>query len=331
MLRNFADNYILPAYQDLDRLTQNLDTTTSSFLNSPTSESLVSAQTAWINAYDAWQYAQHFEFGPAETSSGTLLQNIGTYPINTTQTEAYISSGDSSLNNFNRDTRGFLAIEYLLFGKPGNTELVNSFTGSAGANRRAYLRSIVRDLRNRISSTRTQWENTYRNEFIINTGTDVASSTTKLFNSFVASYENLKNFKFGVPLGKRAGQVSTEPSRVEAYYSGRSTDFAKSHFTSVVQLWEGTTLSGDAGIGFEEYLSTVTGGEALISSTKAQLEITRTAINALGTSPLQTQISSNFNSVNTVHTELQRMTRYFKSDMASLLGLTITFSSNDGD
>jgi hypothetical protein len=31
------------------------------------------------------------------------------------------------------------------------------------------------------------------------------------------------------------------------------------------------------------------------------------------------------------HTELQKHTRFFKSDMSSLLGLAITFSSGDGD
>jgi predicted lipoprotein len=42
-------------------------------------------------------------------------------------------------------------------------------------------------------------------------------------------------------------------------------------------------------------------------------------------------IVTNFQLVDALHTELQRHTRFFKSEMASLLSLTITFSSGDGD
>mgnify|MGYP007059449494 CR=1 FL=1 len=32
-----------------------------------------------------------------------------------------------------------------------------------------------------------------------------------------------------------------------------------------------------------------------------------------------------------LHTEMQKLTRFFKSELSSLLGISITYSSGDGD
>jgi uncharacterized protein len=42
-------------------------------------------------------------------------------------------------------------------------------------------------------------------------------------------------------------------------------------------------------------------------------------------------VAQNHPTVDALHTELQKHTRFFKSDMSSLLGIAITFSSGDGD
>jgi hypothetical protein len=52
---------------------------------------------------------------------------------------------------------------------------------------------------------------------------------------------------------------------------------------------------------------------------------------ACGTGRLDSLITTNPQPAIDLHTELQRHTRFFKSDLSSLLGLTITYSSGDGD
>jgi hypothetical protein len=51
----------------------------------------------------------------------------------------------------------------------------------------------------------------------------------------------------------------------------------------------------------------------------------------LPASNLSTAISNDFNRVDEVHTELLKLTRFYKSDLSSLIGIAVTYSSGDGD
>ncbi|NJK83252.1 MAG: hypothetical protein HC912_04980, partial [Saprospiraceae bacterium] len=89
---------------------------------------------------------------------------------------------------------------------------------------------------------------------------------------------------------------------------------------------------GNDGIGWKEYLQSVTGGEELIARTEAQMAIINDMLNKLPTDQtLEQQLTTNFAVLADLHNELQKHTRNYKSDMSSLLGITITFSSGDGD
>ena len=134
-----------------------------------------------------------------------------------------------------------------------------------------------------------------------------------------------------MPLGRRAGQTQSDPKLVEAYYSKESILFLKAHFENIERIWYGKTLNGQDGIGFEEYLMSIEGGEAIVLETKAQLEEVKKAVELLPNEDLQTQITSNPTAVNSLLTEMQKLTRFFKSEMISLLGITITYDSGDGD
>ena len=84
--------------------------------------------------------------------------------------------------------------------------------------------------------------------------------------------------------------------------------------------------------GLKAYLQTAEGGPALVTATEAQLRDVNAALAALPATPaLAEQIGTAPGALETLHTELQQQTRYFKSDMSSLLGIAITYSSGDGD
>jgi predicted lipoprotein len=101
-----------------------------------------------------------------------------------------------------------------------------------------------------------------------------------------------------------------------------------------VNIWNGTGADGTDYTGFKEYLAEVAGGPELIAATEQQLAVIQTALNAIPeTPPLSAQIASDdaMTKAVTLHDELQKNTRYFKSDMSSRLGIAITYSSGDGD
>lgn len=335
MLEQYADRLIIPNYNDLQTAVTELETTVNTFAATPSINTLANAQTAWDKAYTAWQHCSMFDFGPADEPLGMLSQELGTFPTAPNLIETALRERTFTTANFQRDTRGFPAIEYLLFSDStvgaSRERVVMRFVGDTV--RGSVLRTMVQDVKMKVGNVVAKWRNSYRTTFVANDGTNVGSATSLLFNTFVINYEQLKNFKFGVPAGLRAGQTRTEPQRVEGYWSGQSLKYAKEHLAAVENVWAGRSKAGGQDFtGFEEYLNNVQGGKELVTNTKAQLANTKTA---LATIPANTTLAATIEatpaSVQTTFTELQKLTRFFKSDMSSLLGLQITFSSGDGD
>lgn len=332
MLQNYADNLIIPAYSNLQNAISELQTSAITFTDNPAVNSLADLQLTWEAAYASWQYGNSYNFGPAaeEGLQKSLIEEIGIFPASTSKIENAISTGIYNLNDFNRDARGLVAIEYLIFNlNDDNATVVNSFQSQ---NRKKYLIDLIANIKSRTDAVAAAWNGGYRNEFINNDGTDAGSSTSHLYNEFVRSYEFIKTFKIGLPLGKLSGQTQPEPTKVEAYYSGKSIKMFKTHFKSIEDIWYGRKTDGTDGIGFKEYLESVEGGSALVAATEAQLASINIALNAVSETPrFSDQLLTSPLPIDALHIELQKNTRYFKSDMSSLLGIAITFSSGDGD
>lgn len=330
MLDHYAKNSIIPAYNTLAEKTLALQGAANSFRESSTEAKLQILRIAWKEAALSWQNASHFNFGPAgeEGLRKGLVEEIGTFPVAVSKIESSVGTGQWNTSDFNRDARGLLAIEYLLYGEnKNNTQIIATF--ASNPKRGEFLLALTEDVHKRVSAVQNAWP-AYQVEFVKNAGTDVGSSTSMLYNDFVRSYEALKNFKVGVPLGKRAGQTKTEPQLAEAYYSGNSLELLRVHFNAVENLWYGrATVNGP---GFKTYLESTVGGKELVASTEAQLKAVKQALAAVPSTPsMAEQIKTSPATLGTLHTELQKLTRFFKSDMSSLLGIAITFSSGDGD
>lgn len=332
MLENYADNFIKPSFIDLQAKTTLLQTTINTFLSNPTTNNLTAAQIAWENAYLSFQAANAYNFGAAGEDGlrKSLLEEIATFPASETKIESNVANNVMILSDFNRDNRGFLAIEYLLFDlQDDNAKILKSFEAKS---RKNYLLTLINKLQGQVDEVVSSWNGTYRNEFVNNAGKEAGSSTSVFYNEFVKSFENLKNFKVSLPLGKRPGQIQTEPTKVDAYYSGKSLKMMKAHFANIENLWYGKNKNGVQGIGLKQYLASVEGGNALITATETQLKSVNSAFAALPDNiRFSQQINTNTAAVDNLNTELQKLTRFFKSDMSSLLGISITYMSGDGD
>ena len=330
LLEHYTKNIIIPAYSALAEKTLALQSAASAFHGSSTESDLQILRNAWKDAALSWQNANQFNFGPAgeEGLRKGLLEEIGTFPAATSKIETSVSTGQWNTSDFNRDARGLLAIEYLLYGEnQTNAQIIAGF--SSVPKRGEFLLALAEDVHKRVSAVNDGWK-TYQTDFVNNAGTDVGSSTSMLYNEFVRSYEALKNFKVGVPLGKRAGQTKAEPQLLEAYYSGYSLELLKAHFVAMENLWYGHAAV--SGTGFKAYIESTVGGKELVASTETQLNAVKQALAAVPvTSNMAEQIKNNPAKLEALHTELQKLTRFFKSDMSSLLGIAITFSSGDGD
>jgi predicted lipoprotein len=331
MLEHYADNLIVPAYEQLQTRTAALHTAVQQLAQTPAAGTLQAAQLAWEQAFDAWQEANAFNFGPAGESGlrKSLAEEIGTFPANAALIDQYGAAGDTSFANFNRDTRGLLALDYLLFAG-SDADVLARFAGTPYG---AYAVGVARHLDVQVDAVVAAWQGGYRAQFIGNDGADAGSSTSALYNEFVRSYEVLKNFKVGLPLGKRIGQTAAEPEKVEAFYSGQSLPALRTHFQSLVRIWQGRGLNGETGPGFRDYLASVEGGADLIAGTEGSIGTILPIIDGLvqQNTALAELIAANSAPVNELYNLLSQHTRFWKSDMSSLLGISITYADGDGD
>src|SRR5690606_26909640 len=90
MLNNYAENYVIPAYENmLGKLTE-LKAKTESFTSTPNEANLTDLQQSWREVYTIWQRTEMLEFGPAEDASLRMYMNI--YPVSVTKVNSNISS-----------------------------------------------------------------------------------------------------------------------------------------------------------------------------------------------------------------------------------------------
>lgn len=331
MLTSFADKVILPSLADLATAVATMKTTTDAFVAEPSSATLGELRERWKEAHAAFLHCHSFNYGPGEKLIiGMMAENIGIWPVKDTLIENRISTGNTDFSaDFDRDVRGFLALDYLLY-KP---ESVDALLSGADSKRVTYLVAVVDHIQQWVTEVNTGWTSGgYRSTFINNDGKDVGSSVGMLYNEFLKSYEAIKNFKLGLPAGKRVGQPGTRPDLVEAYYSGLSNFFIKEHLKAVENLWRGRSKTGDDGIGFDDWLASLKDGAVLKTDTEQRFALLREKTATLSDDErLSDLIISDLSRVEILYEEYAQTTRYIKSDLSSLIGIAITFSSGDGD
>lgn len=329
MLRNMAEQIIIPNLSALQLSMNQLSLSLDSLVLQPTPERLENARQSWNTTFIDFLHCNAFNFGPGEKSIvGTFHENLGIWPVNVLRLEERISQSNTNFNDFERDTRGFQAMEYLLFGTDALLKLQDTVQGNK---RKAYLIALRDHARTWIQDMNTGWSG-YKETFISSDGKDVGSSTALLYNEFLKSYEAIKNFKIGLPAGNRAGQTQAEPEKVESYYSSKSVQHIRENFISVENIWRGKSRSGTDGLGFDDWLNTLQDGQNLKAQTEAQFAVVHAQNTTFQDSEVLSQlIQSDLPRVQNWYIEYQKCTRYIKSDLSSLIGIAITFSSSDGD
>ena len=322
MLQNYAEQLILPGFQKVsDEVTQ-LKSDWTNFNNQPDAAGIIHLQQQWIATYRAWIAVYAFNFGPAAAAGLklTLQEEIGQFPVDHNRIEAQIAAQDFSTDNAYRNARGFLALEYLLFHQ--QEMLIDQ------ADRRNYFGAVLQHLENEINKVESGWESG-KDDFIADTGSDAGGSLSVLYNGMLGSFEGLKNYKIGAPMGLNNFFMAPEPELLEGYYCGLSLEFVKLHLQHIETIYEGAAPDG---IGLRDYLECLEGGPALISGIDASLQTIHTRLDAIPTDkPLSELMSMLDPSILPFYNALKEHVHFFGSDMSSVLGIAITFDSGDGD
>lgn len=332
---NVAIGLIIPAYENLKVAVDDLVQKVETFKANPTETTLVDAQVALKNSWLRWQSAAIYMFGPAEEVA--LRKSLNTYPTDAAQMATNIESGDYILGSLaNQAAVGFPAVDYLLNGLAENNEqIVAHFkTMERSNNRRQYLTDVVTDIQTRVNTTLNDWLPTGGNHLTTFTetdalGIDVGSSLSILVNSIDLHLQRFaRDGKIAIPAGIRSAGVP-RPKAIEALYGGYSVELLKESLIAYEKLFLGIDINDIDSESLHDYLVAIDAAD-LAADIQAQFKVAQEAANAL-TDPLGDQIAQDIDKVTNVFIEMQKLVVFVKSDMASLMGISITNQDNDGD
>lgn len=333
MLANYADNLIIPGYQSFNKEMSEMATAITAFTVSPSATTLATARKEYQEAYLAWQEVGIYEFGPADEQM--LRTNLNIYPTTTSQIESNISSDSYNLETTaNMSAKGFPAIDYLLYPQAGDADVVEQYTtASNAANRKKYLQDLTSRMKQAAEATHTAWTTgSTAKSFKESGGTAVGSSVGNLVNQFNFEVDLTKRAKVGIPSGRFSAGTPV-PDRVEAYYSRTSLVLLERNLKALKATFLGQSAAGVNGPGLDDYLDHVGAkynnknlSEAIIQ----QLDAALTALAAVP-APLSQAVTNNPQAVSKVYEELQKLIVLTKTDMPAALGVTITYTDNDGD
>lgn len=323
MFTNIADNLIIPAYTDLKGKVDDLESKITDFQSNRTQANLEALRNSWLESYRTWQRASSYKFGPSEEVF--LFNSVNNFPLNVEETNEKITNEDYDFSSPDAYDKGFPALDYLLYGIGNDdAEILAQF---ADTKYMTYLTKVVEDIKTRVDATATAW-NTYRATFITNTGTAAGSSLSQIVNGFNENYEFIKREKLGIPSGVLTLGF-TNPTKVEAFHSGRSVELALAALEASRDLYLGKN-----DLGLDDYLQTIgtmKGNETLDEAIQNQFTAAIAAVQDLGTSPLSETVENDNDKVVTAYNEVTKQLVNIKTDMPSVLCVSITYIDNPSD
>jgi len=322
MFENMATSTILPAYSQLKNQIDQLSIKGEAFTSDPSEDKLLDLRNSFIAAYEQWQYAAPFEFGPA--MDVFLRNSLNNFPVNIGQLENNITTASWNFDAPDEYDKGFPALDYLLYGIEGDlTERLNLFKDGPDAQKyRDYLSALIADMKNRVDQTNQAWE-TYEATFTTNTGTADGSSLGLIINSFNEHYELAKREKVGFPSGALTSGF-TNLEAVEAYYSNHST----------ILLQKTLEVSETISAQFKTYLDQVNAeknGSPLSDLVKTQYQEIRSLADSFGSTPFSKIIETEVEKTTKLYELISDQVVLIKTDMPSILCVSITYIDNPSD
>jgi predicted lipoprotein len=340
ILTHWAENIIIPSYENFDVKFDIMLSKSVEFTDAPTNESLTAFRAAWVDAYTEWQKVELFEFGPADRQ--TLRNFFNIYPADVAGIAANIADPLANLEVPSSYARqGFPALDYLINGVSNDDNGIVAYytTGEDAAESRAYLKKLTDRMNMLITNVITEWNGSYKDTFISSTGLDIGSSMGLVVNAYILNYERyIRSGKIGIPAGIVAGVSGVAyPDKVEAYYKQDiSRLLAKNAQEATADFFNGVGVSTEAeGPSFKSYLDALGAkdsatGTLLSEIINGQFTTIDSKLDLLSENFYE-EVQTNNQAMKDVYTEMQKAVRLLKVDMTSAMSITITYTDNDGD
>ena len=337
ILKNYADNIIIPRYNNFKAELDALKTFVDEFASNPNSANFDKVHNQWFNAYKTWQHVEMFNIGKAEQLM--YYNTINTYPVDELRINENINSKRYDLSNANDwSSQGLSGVDYMLHGIDDNKEkIIQKYINDVNCGK--YLKNLLVIMTTNTDDIVQDWP-TYKDTFVQSSGNSNSSSLNMITNDFVYYFEKgLRANKIGIPAGVYSGG-NTLPSKVEAYYSSInsfqdiSKDLAKEALIASENLFLGKSTNGVNGPSLKTYLDYVYSAdvnkENLSPIISSNFQKAKEAIDLLD-SNLVNQINNDKTKMLNAFDKLQAIVVNMKTNMLSLLSIQVDYIDADGD
>lgn len=336
MLLNWADNIIIPSFQEYATKTNALKESVEVFNATPNQTNLDNLRTQWADTYKTYQYVAMYNFGKAEEIS--LMAYANTYPVDVTELQNNINNEVSDLSLLSlQNSQGFPALDYMLYGlDSSDSAIINVYTNATtGTKHKNYLLALATRLNSQAAIVLNDWNGTYRATFIADDSNTNGSSVNKLTNLFIKNYEkDIRAGKVGIPSGVLSSGM-LHPEKTEAYYAKNlSRALLSTAVTASYDFFNGKHYGKNtSGKSLKDYLDTLDAKEdGVLLSTVINNKYNNifTAISGVNANLAQ-QITDNNTITLDLYDIIQTNLITLKLDMLAALQITVDYIDSDGD
>ena len=331
-LRQTAAAVLQPAHRDLRDRCLDLERSVSELSVAATPEAWRKARDAWRDAMLAARRVQCYQAGPiVERDAASSFFSWRLFPA---RIEAAVASShpiDAAwIDQMGVGTKGLFACEYLLFDRaPPAAAGAAAAAGEAALPSRTnafrrlqYLVALTRDLAQKAGAVSGDWGRSGDDSASARFAAGGQETLNRLINQMAATLESIAeehlNFVLQLPT-----PIVRQLDRIENSASGASLQALSARLEGLRALYRGGT-----GPGIDDYLRQL--NPALHQRVEQQFNETLAALQSVG-APLEQAVMTRKESLQGAHRAVRDLELLFKVDLASALGVTITFSSNDGD
>ena len=306
-----VDDVIVPRYDVFRADAPDLATAIDALCAQPGAAELDAARQQWMATRGAWRRTVAFGVGPAMTLRTPSAVDFATSQAKVDEVLAGSEPVTAeTVADLGANARGLGAIEQLLFG-PGSDALA----GPDGTRRCRYAADAAGLVARAAVEVAAAWADGApdRADFLA----DETMARDELYNQLIATLQSVADKRLKVAVGY--DDVTPNPDAVDAGPARRGLDDMVDELDGALAAYD-AVLAADLEGRSADTAERARGG--LIEGRDALAHLPR---------PLATAVESELPAARGALDALQETKRTLATEVASLLGLTLTFSESDGD
>ena len=332
MLRGLAHNVLSPGWQAIASNCQELTNSIERLIAKPDPSALDATRKIWLDASLAASRLRCYQAGPV--ANRDFVSTFYYWQVLAYRMQDVLNSAkpvnQPYLEELGAVVKGLFAVEYLLFepakGKTNGTGItplvLEGLLGADAEKSRAYLRALGQELAGKAALLSSDWQAPGGTGASQKFAAGGQESVNLLVNQLAACLEDSaeRHLRFVLVL---PNPISKQLYRVERSRSGSS-------LAGLLAVLEGAQkiFEGGGGPGLKDAVGRV--NPELEKRLAAQFGAAIAATRAIG-APLEEAAVNNRAAIEAAYEKTRALEIMMKVDVVSALGVTLTFSSNDGD